>query len=194
MDENCSNCHTLSFDPDDPSRSVPHGDPAAVLQSLVEYYSARLLGTDPDATEQRLRRPGRALTRAERDKAAAEARVQALKVAEDLFERRACSNCHQVTRLDSATVPWHVQPVRLTETFFTHAVFSHAAHATEVTSCDDCHQAGQSDTARDVLMPGIESCRDCHGSGFARRNDSAQTPSTCIMCHSFHFAAKGPLE
>jgi pSer/pThr/pTyr-binding forkhead associated (FHA) protein len=195
MDEHCSTCHTLSFDPDDPSRSVPHGDPETVLQSLVEYYSARLLGGDPDATEQRLRRPGRALTRAERDRAAAEARVQALQVAEDLFERRACTNCHQVTRLDSAvTVPWHVQPVRLTESFFTHANFSHAAHETEVTTCDGCHRASQSETATDVLIPGIESCRDCHGSGFANRNKAAQTPSTCIMCHEFHFAAKGPQE
>ena len=195
MDEHCSDCHTLSFDPDDPSRSVPHGDPEIVLQSLIEYYSARLLGGDPTASEQRLRRPGRALSRTERDRAAAEARVQALKVAEDLFERRACTNCHQVTRLDSGSeVPWQVQAVRLTETFFTHANFSHAAHETGVTTCDGCHQASQSDTAQDVLIPGIESCRDCHGSGFSKRNNSAHTPSTCVMCHSFHFAAKGLQE
>jgi pSer/pThr/pTyr-binding forkhead associated (FHA) protein len=195
MDEHCSDCHTLSFDPDDPTRSVPHGDPETVLQSLIEYYSARLLGGDPDAVEQRLRRPGRTLSRADRDRAAAEARVQALSIAEDLFERRACTNCHEVTRNgDNAEVPWQVAPVRLTETFFTHANFSHAAHETEVTSCDGCHQASQSVSATDVLIPGIESCRDCHGSGFANRNNSAQTPSTCIMCHSFHFAAKGPHE
>ena len=192
MDEHCSDCHTLSFDPDDPTRSVPHGDPETVLQSLVEYYSARLLGGDPDATERRVRRPGQALTRAERDRAAAEARVQALKVAEDLFERRACTNCHRVTRLDdTADVPWQVQPVRLTESFFPHADFSHAAHDTEVTSCDSCHQASQSETARDLLIPGIESCRDCHGSGLSNRNKSTQIPSTCVMCHSFHFVAEG---
>ncbi|MEE8427300.1 MAG: FHA domain-containing protein [Woeseiaceae bacterium] len=195
MDEYCSNCHTLSFDPDDPSRSVPHGDPETVLQSLVEYYSARLLGRDPDAVEQRLRRPGRAMSRADRNRAAAEARVKALAVAEDLFERRACTNCHEVTRLDGTPeVPWQVSPVRLTEIFFVHANFSHAAHETEVTSCDGCHQASLSDKASDVLIPGIDSCRDCHGSGFAGRNNSVQTPSTCIMCHSFHFKSKGPHE
>jgi hypothetical protein len=195
MDEHCSDCHTLSFDPDDPTRSVPHGDPETVLQSLIEYYSARLLGGDPDAVEQRLRRPGRALSRAERDRAAAEARVQALEIAQDLFERRACTNCHEVTRSsDNDEVPWQVAPVRLTETFFMHASFTHAAHDTEVTSCDSCHQASQSVSATDVLIPGIENCRDCHGSGFAGRNNSAQTPSTCIMCHNFHFAGKGPHE
>ena len=195
MDEHCSGCHTLSFDPDFPSRTVPHGDPAAVVQALVEYYSARLLGADPDAAEQRVRRPGRALTRADRDRAAAEARVQALKVAGDLFERRACATCHTVTALDAgAAVPWRVEPVRLTERFFVHANFTHAAHRTEVTACDACHAASESAAATDVLIPGIDSCRECHGSGYARRNSSAQTPSTCILCHGFHFEHKGRIQ
>ena len=56
MDEKCSGCHTLSFDPDDPTRVVPHGDAEAVVQALIEYYSARLLGADPDVVEQRVRR------------------------------------------------------------------------------------------------------------------------------------------
>jgi len=191
MDEHCSGCHALNFDPDDPGRVVPHGDAQAVVQALVEYYSARLLGADPDAVEQRLRRPGRQLTRADRDRAAAEARVQALAVAADIFERRTCANCHDVSRNEDAELPWSVLPVRLTDTFFPHANFSHAAHDTEVTSCDSCHNATASKTARDVLIPGIDSCRDCHGSSFASRNDPGQIPSTCIMCHSFHFDAKG---
>jgi pSer/pThr/pTyr-binding forkhead associated (FHA) protein len=192
MDERCSGCHALSFDPDDPSRVVPHGDPQAVVQSLVEYYSARLLGEDPDSVQQRVRRPGRALSRADRDRAAAEARVQAMSVAEDLFERRVCTTCHEVTRLDDGSrMPWRVLPVRLTDTFFVHARFSHASHETGVTQCAGCHDAQHSASASDVLIPGIEVCRDCHGSGTARRNDAAQTPSTCIMCHSFHFESKG---
>jgi pSer/pThr/pTyr-binding forkhead associated (FHA) protein len=117
MDEHCLGCHTLSFDADDPSRQVPHGDPAGVVQALVEYYSARLLGSDPDAVEQRVRRPGQALSREDRDRAAAEARVQALTIAEDLFERRACVNCHEVTRSGSDEMPWIVTPVRLTSSF-----------------------------------------------------------------------------
>ena len=192
MDEHCSGCHTLSFDPDDPSREIPHGDPASVIQALVEYYSARLLGADLDAVNQRVRRPGRALTRADRDRAAAEARKRALSVAADLFERRACTTCHDVTRVDdNSDVPWQVLPVRLTASFLVHANFSHSAHETEVSSCDGCHQAGLSEAASDVLIPGIENCRDCHGSGYSNRNNSAQIPSTCVMCHSFHFDGKG---
>ncbi len=192
MVDHCSGCHTLAFDPDDPTREVPHGDPATVLQTLIEYYSAKLLGADPDAVEQRVRRPGQALSRADRDRAAAEARVQALDVAEDLFERRACSNCHKVSKLDnSAAVPWDVMPVTLNESFLPRANFSHASHQTDVTSCDSCHNASASSTAADLLIPAIDSCRNCHGSGIASRNNSEQMPSTCVMCHSFHFDAKG---
>jgi predicted CXXCH cytochrome family protein len=194
MDEHCSSCHTLSFDADAPARTVPHGDPEGVLQALIEYYSARLLGSDPDAVEQRVRRPGQALSRADRDRAAAEARVQAMTVAEDLFERRACSNCHEVTSTGNAEMPWRVEPVRLTTSFFPHANFSHAAHDSGVTDCDSCHNASASESASDLLIPGIDTCRGCHGSGVARRNAASQIPSTCIMCHSFHFPAKGDYQ
>jgi hypothetical protein len=192
MVDHCSGCHTLAFDPEEPTREVPHGNPADVLRTLVEYYSARLLGADPDAVEQRVRRPGQALTRADRDRAAAEARVQALAVAEDLFMRRACSNCHVVSKLDGrAEVPWDVAPVTLTTVFLPQANFSHADHKTEVTRCDGCHDASSSTAASDSLIPAIDSCRSCHGSGVAGRNNSTQIPSTCVMCHSFHFEALG---
>lgn len=191
MDQHCLGCHTLSFDADDPERQVPHGDPAAVVQTLVEYYSARLLGDDADNGNQRLRRPGQSLTRADRDRAAAEARSRALSIAEDLFERRACFNCHEVTRVQDDDVLWSVQPVRLTGVFMPHADFSHAAHDTEVVDCAGCHSAGTSASATDVLMPDVGVCHDCHGSGVARRNRANQIVSTCIQCHGFHSEAKG---
>jgi len=191
MDEHCSGCHALNFDADAPDRAVPHGDPEGVVQALVEFYSARLLGEDTGSSGPRVRRPGQALTRADRDRVAAEARVQALAVAADLFERRACVNCHTVTATGGGDMPWRVEPVRLTGSFFPHANFSHAAHATEVTRCDGCHEASLSESAADLLIPGIDNCRECHGSGVARRNRDSQIPSTCVMCHDFHFAAKG---
>jgi predicted CXXCH cytochrome family protein len=192
MVDHCSSCHTLAFDPDDPTREVPHGDPEAVIQTLIEYYSARLLGADPEAVEQRVRRPGQEMSRADRDRVAAEARVQALAVAEDLFERRACSNCHTVTKETVAgDVRWSIAPVDVTAAFLPHANFSHAAHQTEISGCGDCHAANDSEMATDILIPDLNSCRDCHGSGIASRNGAQRTPSTCVMCHSFHFDAKG---
>ena len=191
MDEHCSDCHTLAFDPDDPTRTVPHGDAEAVVQVLIEYYSARLLGSDPDAVDQRVRRPGQRLSRADRDRVAAQAQTDALRVAEDLFERRACVNCHTVTKV-SGEVPWRVDAVKLTEQFFPHATFSHSSHDTDVMTCDNCHSASLSNTATDVLIPDIGICRDCHGSGESGRNTSSEIPSTCVMCHGFHFEAKEP--
>jgi hypothetical protein len=139
-----------------------------------------------------VRRPGQALTRADRDRAAAEARVQAMAVAEDLIMRRACANCHTVSKRDDKTgVPWEVAAVKLTNAFLPHARFSHAAHKTEVTRCDACHDARTSTAAADSLIPAIDTCRSCHGSGDASRNKAAQTPSTCVMCHDFHFDALG---
>jgi len=192
MVEHCSGCHTLAFDPDDPSRVVPHGDPEAVVQSLIEYYSARLLGADPEAATQRVRRPGQSLSRTDRDRVAAEARVQALAVAGDLFERRACATCHEISS-DPANreMPWQVAPVTLADEFLPHANFSHAAHQTEISSCDNCHNASSSTAAADLLIPDLDSCRECHGSGNSRLNAANQTPSACVMCHSFHFDHTG---
>ncbi|XOV78034.1 MAG: cytochrome c3 family protein [Aestuariibacter sp.] len=41
MDKHCVQCHQLSFDPDDPTRSVPHGPANEVLIMLREYYGFR---------------------------------------------------------------------------------------------------------------------------------------------------------
>ena len=191
MEKHCSSCHTLSFDPADPARTVPHGDPAAVLQVLTEYYSARLLGDDAPQAGQRLRRPGQTLSREDRDRVANEARNRAREVATDLIERRACSTCHEVSRQAEAEGGlWQVQPVRLTSRFFPQARFSHAAHGTGVTACADCHAAQSSDSATDLLMPAMDSCRNCHGSGDRLRNEAQQSASTCILCHEFHNAEK----
>ncbi|MCH9026181.1 MAG: FHA domain-containing protein [Proteobacteria bacterium] len=192
MDEHCSGCHTLNFDPDDPEREVPHGEPEKVLQILIEYYSARLLGDDPEAAGRRLRRPGQVLTRADRDRVAGEARKKAMAVAQDIFERTTCVNCHEVSSTgEGGAVPWRVEAVKLTQEFYPHAVFSHRAHDTEAADCGLCHAAAGSESSADVLMPGIDTCRECHGSAVARRNRSGQIASTCIMCHRFHTPDKG---
>ena len=192
MDEHCSGCHTLNFDAEDPERVVPHGEPEKVLQILIEYYSARLLGDDSAATGRRLRRPGQALTRADRDRVAGEARKKAMAVAQDIFERTTCANCHEVSSTgEGGAAPWRVEAVRLTQEFYPRAVFSHEAHDTEATDCGLCHAATDSESSADVLMPGIDTCRECHGSAVARRNHSEQIASTCIMCHRFHTPGKG---
>ena len=39
MEGACRRCHSLSFDKNNPSRQVPHGDPKRVVLTLEEYYS-----------------------------------------------------------------------------------------------------------------------------------------------------------
>lgn len=191
MEQHCADCHSLSFDPAVPDRTVPHGSPEEVVQELIEYYSARLLGGDADAGGRVILRPGQALSPVERDRVAAEAEQQAVAVAADLFERRTCITCHEVTNPGGTPMGYRIEPVRLTQQFFPHAHFSHAAHSDSVAECRDCHAAETSEVSSDVLMPGIQSCRDCHGSAIARRTVTGQTPTTCIICHSFHSEAKG---
>jgi predicted CXXCH cytochrome family protein len=115
--------------------------------------------------------------------------------ARDLFERRACATCHTVTVTDAQDgLPWRVEPVRLTQRFLPHARFSHAAHETGMSGCSRCHNAAQSTLASDILIPDIDTCRECHGSGLPRRNPEALIPSTCVMCHDFHFPDHGALQ
>ena len=194
MERDCASCHRLDFEPADPERTVPHGDPAQVLRTLVEYYSARYLEEYPDAhaTARPARvaaRPGVDLNAAERARALERARTKALATARDLFERRACNTCHEVEATGSgADAAWRVTSVQLTREWMPKANFSHARHSTTLTACTTCHAADRSAQATDVVMPGIQVCRDCHGGAARLASASARVPSDCTLCHSFHVA------
>jgi hypothetical protein len=45
------------------------------------------------------------------------------------------------------------------------------------------------DDSAAIEMPGVSVCRDCHGDG-----DRRKVASTCIMCHDFHNAGRGPFS
>jgi len=74
------------------------------------------------------------------------------------------------------------RPLKLRDSFFPHAHFTHEAHKWQ--TCVDCHAAQKSAEAQDVLLPDITSCRRCHGGADSRQ----QIASTCIDCHKFHEA------
>jgi predicted CXXCH cytochrome family protein len=200
MEQHCSRCHRLDFDPAEPQREVPHGDPNAVIESLTDYYSARLVTGNPD--QQRSAQPERpiklpagadAASKQERDRATQKARTRALVTARDLFERRACAGCHVVSREAAKGEPqWKVEPVHLTSVWMPTARFDHSRHGTALTPCTTCHDAGRSSQASDVLMPRIETCRECHGGEPSAAAKEGLIASTCTMCHDFH-AARNPL-
>jgi predicted CXXCH cytochrome family protein len=201
MERDCARCHRLDFDPAEPDRVVPHGDAARVLEMLTEYYSAKYLAGYPDRygtarPARPVQLPAFALSRVERERLLGVARERAQLLARDLFERRACAQCHEIAREEGAdargetAVAWRVAPVRLTQQWMPAARFDHSRHGTALTPCETCHAASRSQEAGDVLMPAIAVCRDCHGGESRSALQAGRLPSTCTMCHGFHQSAE----
>ncbi len=194
MERDCGGCHLLDFDPAYPERTVPHGDARAVSEFLVDYYSRRYLEAyaDPRAGPVTARRVGPKPSAVQRERLLLTARERAFVVTRDLFERRSCAQCHDVTRTGNFPETWKVQTVEVSTAWLPRAEFSHATHSTALTSCETCHKATVSEAATDVLVPGITICRDCHAGGEPHATAPDRITSTCILCHGFH-NAQNPL-
>ncbi|MGQ0428865.1 MAG: cytochrome c3 family protein [Gammaproteobacteria bacterium] len=196
MEAHCADCHRLDFDPAFPAATVPHTDATTVLRRLIEYYSRSFLEQypDPRATanpSRPVRVPGRVTDARERERLLQLARDRAFAVARDLFERRTCHDCHEIAATGDPQDPWKVEPAKLVTAWMPAARFNHARHATSLSECGLCHDAADSKSADDVLMPSIADCRDCHGSGDPHRNPEGLVQSGCILCHGFHDARHG---
>ncbi len=185
MERNCSDCHRLEFDPDDPTRVVPHGKPAEVAAVIRDHFAAKALdlqnlklGNLPGTANRR--RPGPPRTREEREFMARWSETQGDKVVREVFDGRLCRYCHVVQQTPDPKLPWIVAPVSLQEHTLSGAKFAHGPHAK--TPCTDCHAALTSKSSHDVLLPDIEDCRACHGD----IGSKSQVASACIDCHDFH--------
>ncbi len=195
MENNCRACHTLVFDPNDPEREVPHGEPDTVLLTLEEYYSRQFLreslGRAPTPQEVRefvLRRPGKSVVRrAEQALNLASPWGKAQSVAQEMFEKTTCKTCHQVSIDESGDhlSKWRVDPIKLTKQWMPKHDFDHYSHRT--TDCSLCHDASSSEQSSDVLMPDLEVCEACHTGVRTHENKS---PTSCVTCHSFHLPAQ----
>ena len=188
FERDCQACHRLNFEPMEPARELPHGQPDAVLAALGDYYARvalaggyRAPAVDAPAVVRQRRPADDELDREQRRAALAWADAKAVEVAEEVIEYRTCGTCHDIERSGSAGTPqWHVAPVALTAEWYPEARFSHAPH-TGLT-CTDCHAAEPSARSADVLMPGAETCQRCHGDA----RSTARVASRCIDCHGFH--------
>jgi hypothetical protein len=193
MEKNCSRCHSLRFDEKDPSTTVPHGDIDAVYGTLISHFSRQFLegATSAPRNSRFLRRPGgqaETLSRDQQSRARDWAEQQALFAARDLFEKRVCVDCHEVTKSPArpGIQQWKVEPVKLTQSWMPRASFDHESHKTS--DCVACHKgAAKSKRSGDVLMPAIAECRTCHGGA----EDRNKLPSDCLMCHQFHLPDRG---
>lgn len=186
----CRDCHAMHLEHNVARRQVPHGRVEETLAMIREFYSYVVAvpgALDPPAAPApAIGRPG-APSEPRREAVAADlARAAAI----DLFERRACAICHQVTRVAEYGAPgspaadlpdWRIGALPIAHPWMPDARFSHATH--QHAACGDCHAAAASEHAAEVLMPSITVCRDCH-SGAERR--AGLVHSECGLCHVYH--------
>ena len=184
MEENCSRCHRLQFDPSRPARVVPHGNAPLVLESVTDFYRGFALeGGHLSVPQQQntRRRPGGAeLTPAERQQALQWANTKTDEAADYLFGKSVCGTCHVIAPTATGKTGRSVAPVKVTARWMPKGLFDHTAHLN--TSCHACHETDNSDTASDVLLPPVATCQTCHGGEVS----GDRVPSTCVMCHEFH--------
>ncbi len=200
MKENCQSCHALKFEPAVSNREVPHGSVSEVLNTLREFYS--YVGNNrvqidkrPDLGPISLLRPGKAEPVAQFVGTPLKARDLAARAATELFEKTACFECHQITKLAGKGMPetpgadlpqYKVAPIAKLHQWLPKAQFSHARHSSA--QCSECHDATQSKLASDVMIPTIKICRDCHA---GKEPEVNKVVSDCGLCHGYHQASQG---
>lgn len=91
-----------------------------------------------------------------------------------------CFDCHRV-QAPPRGAEYRILPVRQIARYMRRGWFDHAPHANE--DCTECHAAERSESASDILIPGIATCRECHGGEDAHGD---LVPSTCALCHNYH--------
>ncbi len=192
MEKHCASCHGLRFEPAQPNRSVPHGSWANALRSVEEAYSTMALrgGSDrADAPPSVRRKPGTELRAEEKLEAVAWAEERTIQAMGYLGSVSVCGACHQIDKTTGSDARgWTIHPVLLQQHYMPKARFTHAKHVDS--ACGDCHNAAQSSSSADVLMPKIEVCQNCH----AGQGAENKVPSTCIDCHKFHREDVGPMR
>ena len=190
MEQNCGMCHSLAFDQDPETgyiRTLRHGEPQDVIASMQDFYnsSAARLFDESNTGGSTRRRPGDVAQLREDNRlvdsllfASDRARQR---VAEIFNEGGACYDCHVIVEPeDGDPLKYDISHVSLEEQFMPKTVFHHESH--DFMNCLDCHEAETSDSATDVLLPGIDNCLDCH------RGETTVNfiPSNCLMCHDYH--------
>ena len=201
MKRSCVECHTLEFEPAVTTRQVPHGSAEDAAVTVQEFYASIALNDIPvdvvnlgDIRRGLPRFTGGVISEDERRQALAWARAKADQVTEDLFEKRVCIVCHEVTSKKTTggtgtSAQWAIAPVHLATSRFPKARFDHASHRTGNIKCADCHAVERSHSSADIPMPEIGKCRECHAGNVPSGN---RVVSTCVSCHDFHIAGHPP--
>jgi hypothetical protein len=171
MEEDCGSCHSLVFDRVGGTfRTLRHGD---IDQMRADLAAADRVPRHPIASGRK--RPGDfAPGGLYYGNFAPPQRASVPLASRVLSTRGVCTECHFPS--GDGVMPV-VQPKR----YIQHGWFDHEDHTRE--KCTTCHVAPASNSATDVLLPGIKTCRTCH---LGEDTAKPKVPSTCAMCHSYH--------
>ena len=189
MERDCAACHSLAFARSGGTvRTLRHGDVAQVVADLSDYYRFRTAPAPPSLAPAARRLPGSAAAANVATRFAEGAGAPGPEAAvRAVFSRGgACYDCHEVEAPPPGSLAYRIHPVAFPERYVRHGWFDHRAHATQ--SCGSCHQAARSNSASDVLIPGIATCRGCHGG----ERTSKAVASPCAMCHDYHARPGAP--
>jgi len=192
MERDCGACHALAFAAGGgEGRVLPHGDVGKVMETLTAYYGGRqqLPAAGPE-TGRRL--PGQFRPQALAPRAASSGAASGVFRAA-FSPGGACYGCHAISWDGDGPLGVKVAPVHLTTRFmprggFDHSVPAHGGQALGGAACNDCHKAGASEQASDVMLPDIGKCASCHGQPKAKV--AAAGSAECTECHSYHHPGK----
>jgi len=189
MERNCAMCHSLAFDNAGGTvRTLRHGEPAQVVADLRDFYRIRSPARPPSLAPFARRRPGEGeAVEARREFSAGASQSGAQAAIRAVFSKGgACFDCHRIDAPAGGSLAFRVRPVAFPSRYMHHGWFDHRDHETQ--DCTSCHAAGTSDSASDLLLPGIATCRTCHGG----ETTAKPVASSCAMCHDYHMDQGAP--
>jgi len=215
MERNCGACHSLSFDEIGGTiRRLRHGSPEQVIADIRGLYRAGGPAFPPQLSPGARGRPGdasqiRAAVQFARARAGTAERGERAIRAIFSGPSGTCFECHNIVAPPPGTLNYRIRPIQFTRAangaetgrYIDHGWFDHRAHqivqrpgerrVEGSAACLSCHTAARtSESATDLMLPGLQSCRACHGG----ERTSLPVPSTCAMCHDYHMDQGVPAE
>ncbi len=187
MPQHCQRCHNLAFDPDSPDVELPHGNQMQVEEAIRSHFARRAFEGRfgaPASSASPFRPARRHKLPTSPADPQAWAHEQSRTTIEEVVRHRICSKCHVVVEDGTR---WQVKTVDLPERWLQASRFTHRPHRTQ--PCLDCHQAANSESSQDLLLPGIANCRECHRNADSRKG----LATSCVDCHQMH-RARGELQ
>jgi hypothetical protein len=194
MTRDCSACHSLAYAKvGGQLQMLPHGEPDKVVEAIRGFYAGggRSSAAEADNTRhlpgfmEAMRQAMGHFTSGFSTPAGVSDGVRRV-----FSQGGVCTECHAVLRpADSSSLNYRIAAVYLNDRYlprgdFNHGIPQHNKDAQGKSTCANCHDARQSDDAREVMLPRLSACADCHGK--SPKQTAMAASSDCTECHSYH--------